>query len=307
MPRVESPCSTESLIQSFDAHLQMVRGAAAGTRAQYRRHAREFLQARYPEPPVDLTALRATDLIEFVTDRATCCQAKTAQGVASALRSFLRFLQLQGLCEAQLVGAVPTIAHRRLCTLPRSLTEEQLNALLSCFNRSTSSGLRGRAMALCMAQMALRAGEVARLSLEDIDWRLGTLLVTPGKTHRASLLPLPSEVGQAIEDYLCQGRPETQERFIFVRHLSPLGAPISASAVRHVIRQAFEKAGVDTPSKGTHILRHTAATRMLRQGATLKEIADVLRHRHLDTTTIYAKVDLARLAEVCLPWPGSES
>jgi site-specific recombinase XerD len=160
-------------------------------------------------------------------------------------------------------------------------------------------------MTLCMAQMGLRAGEVAALSLDDIDWRAGTLRLARGKERRTSVLPLPAKVGRAMVSYLRNGRPPTRARRVFVRHRAPLGEPLTSSSVTAVLRCAFVRAGL--PSQGAHVLRHTAATRMVRAGASLKEVADVLRHRSIDTVMIYTKLDLTTLAEVAQPWPEVRS
>ncbi len=295
--------SIGDLVESYRTYVHNTCGLSDSVCSRYAGHAREFLQARYRTDTIDLSELEARDLIWFVTEQAANCNPGSAKLITTALRSFLRFLQLQGLCCAELVNAVPTVAHWRLSELPRSLSDEQVAELLAVFDPSTAIGLRDRAMALCMTQLALRAIEVARLSLDEIDWRASTLQISPGKSPRASLLPLPVEVGQAITDYLRDGRPATQTRSVFVRHYPPHGAPLSSDGVRSAIRRAFNRAEIDAPSKGSHILRHTAATRMIRGGATLKEIADILRHRSIDTTAIYAKVDLPGLAEVALPWP----
>jgi integrase len=158
-------------------------------------------------------------------------------------------------------------------------------------------------MTLCLAQMGLRAGEVAALSLDDIDWRAGTLQLGRAKERRTSTLPLPACVGRAVVSYLRDGRPRTPRRQVFVRHRAPIGEPITSSAVSAVVRRAFVRARLDVAFRGAHVLRHTAATRMVRAGASLKEVADVLRHRSLDTVMIYTKLDLPALAEVVQPWP----
>lgn len=166
-------------------------------------------------------------------------------------------------------------------------------------------GRRDHAMTLCLVQLGLRAGEIAALTLEDVDWRAGTMRLAKSKEHRASLLPVPVTVGHALAAYLRRGRPRTLVREVFVRHGLPAGQPITSSAVSAVVRRAFQRASLDVPSRGAHILRHTAATRMMRAGTSLKEVADILRHRALETTMIYAKVDLRALMEVALPWPGA--
>jgi len=158
-------------------------------------------------------------------------------------------------------------------------------------------------MTLCLAQMGLRAGEVAALSLDGIDWRAGTLLLARAKERRTSVLPLPAQVGRALVSYLRNGRPPTQARQLFVRHRAPLGEPMTSSGVSAVVRRAFARAQIDVAIRGAHVLRHTAATRMVRAGVSLKEVADLLRHRSLDTVMIYTKLDLPTLAEVAQPWP----
>ncbi len=162
-------------------------------------------------------------------------------------------------------------------------------------------------MTLCLAQMGLRAGEVAALSLDDIDWRAGTLRLARAKERRASVLPLPAQVGRALVSYLRNGRPPTRGRQVFVRRRAPRGEPITSSSVSAVVRRAFTRARIDVPIRGAHVLRHTAATRMVRGGASLKEVADILRHRSLDTVMIYTKLDLPTLAEVAQPWPEVRS
>jgi integrase len=241
--------------------------------------------------------------MDFVATRARWCKPGTAKLVATALRSFLRFEQMCGRCDAKLAQAVPTIPRWRLGQIPKTLTEEQTRTLLGSFDRSTGIGKRDYAMAICLVRLALRAGEVAQLSLSDIDWRAGTLKIATSKSRRASLLPLPSQVGRAIVAYLRGGRPATTERRIFVCHGFPVGGSINSGVVRSAIRRAFDRARVAVPSKGTHALRHTAATGMIRAGVTIKEVADILGHRSINTTAIYAKVDLPRLRTVALPFP----
>lgn len=293
----------DDLIDSFEQHLEAVCGVSDATRRNYSGYSREFLEHKYRKGVVDVEQLRARDLVKFVSDRSLGCKPKTAQLIATSLRSFLRFLQFHGLCDARLVAVVPTVPIWRQAGLPTGLADEQISGLLASFDRTKPIGLRNYAIALCLVELGLRAGEVARLSIDDIDWRKGTLRVVSGKSGRTGSLPLTESVGRAIALYLRKGRPSTDVRRIFVRHISPEGAPISSTAVSSAIRSAFRRVGIDAPHKGSHILRHTAATRMLRGGASLKEIADVLRHRSLETTTIYAKVDLPMLSEVAMPFP----
>lgn len=290
------------LIGEYDVHLQKVCGVSSGTRLRYTTNARAFLEWKSREE-IEVAGICPADLIAFVSEYAFKHAPKTSKLVVSSLRSFLCFLQLKGLCDAQLVRAVPTIPAWRLSSLPTCLSESDANVLLCTFDRTTKSGLRGYAIAQCMLVLGLRAGEVARLSLDDIDWDTGIIGIPRTKSRRVDRLPLPTVVGDAIVDYLRDGRPPTPEREVFVRYAHSSGDRLSSSAISQIIRRAFHRTGLNSPSKGSHILRHTAAARMIRTGASLKEVSDVLRHRHIDTTMIYSKVDITSLREVAMPWP----
>lgn len=296
----------DAIVEAFQAHLQGTRGATSKTCGIYARHVRGFLESQGVAGARGFSDIGPRDVMGFVAERAAGCKPGTAKLVATALRSFLRFQQMQGLCDARLAEAVPTVPRWKLSRIPTTLTDAQVRALLASFDRSTGVGRRDYAMALCLVHLAMRAGEVAQLSLDDIDWRSGTVRIATGKVRRASRLPLPTPVGRAIVAYLRGGRPVTRERLVFLRHTLPVGSPIDASVVRAAMRRGFERVGVPVPSKGTHALRHTAATRMIRAGASIKDVADVLRHRCIDTTAIYTKVDLPRLAEVALPFPKAQ-
>lgn len=300
-----APPSTpiDSVAMSFDSHLWTTCGLAGPTRLSYGRFVRQFLAARYGTGPIDLTALAPADVAAFVTARAAHLTPGSANVITVAMRSFLRYLRLLGIGNAGWLAAVPRAAQWRLATLPSVFTEAELSSFLAAFDRTTATGRRGHALALCFTELGLRVGEVARLALDDIDWRAGVLTLTPGKSRRASQLPLSAKVAAALAGYLRHGRPPTASRVIFVHHRAPRGEPLGPSGVRCAVRVAYGRAGLGARWTGTHVLRHTAATRMLRAGVSLKGIADVLRHRSLDTSAIYAKVDRAALAEVALPWP----
>lgn len=297
----------DRVLEAFKTYRQDACGAAEDTVRGNVLYVRRFLVSRYGTGEVDLRGLSPKDLIGFVSEQTKSCSPRTAGLVRTALRSFLRFAQVGGLCDGCLAAAVPKVAHWRQAHLPRNLSDEQLAVLLASFDLTTATGRRDYAMVLCMAGLGLRACEVAALLLEDVDWRAGTLRVGRGKERRASVLPLPTRVGRALIGYLRRGRPHTADRHIFVRHQLPVGQPLSSGAVKAAVRQAFTRARLTFPCKGAHVLRHTAATRMVRAGASLKQVADILRHRSLETTAIYAKVDLAALAEVALPWPEVRS
>lgn len=291
------------VIEKFDVHLREVCGLSEATRQCRVKYAREFLAARFGRREPQWAALRPRDLISFVTDCARRFQPQSVQVVASSLRCFLRYLLVNGRCDCRLVDSVPRITHWRLSGLPKALTDEQVRAFLAVFDRSTPNGRRDRAMALCQVVLGMRVGEVANLCLDDIDWRNGTVRITAAKTMRPRELPLPPRVGQAITEYLRRGRLDGRCRNVFVRHKGARGHPVSTALIRGVMRLAYAKAHGCQPWGGTHVLRHTAATRMVRRGVRIKEIADVLGHQSLDSTAIYSKVDLPALTAVALPWP----
>ncbi|MEK1947752.1 MAG: site-specific integrase [Ensifer adhaerens] len=203
----------------------------------------------------------------------------------------------------ELKAANPRVAHWRLASLPEVLTDAEINELLSSFDQSFPSRLRAYAMVRCLIDLGLRSSEVVKLQLDDINWADGTINLVGTKSRRADVMPLPSETGAAIAAYLHGERPATSNRAIFVRHVAPYDEPITTKSVKRAVLAGYRRCG--WTRTGVHILRHSMASRLLRTGAPMKEIADILRHRSLDTSAIYAKVDLTNLAAVALPWPGS--
>lgn len=292
-------------LERFDEYLADVCGLAAATRLYRRRYVREFLVAQFPGRSIDLSRLNAADIRRFVTQRAQGLKPRTAGVIADCLRSYFRFSGVQGHATQSLIAAVPRVAHWRLATLPNVLTENELNSVLHAFDRTTATGRRDYAMARCLADLGLRASEVASLQLDDVNWREGTLRIAKSKSKRVTLLPLPAQTGQALAQYLRFARPKTGSRSVFVRHRAPRDEPVGPSLVRNAIRCAYSRCGLAQRWTGTHVLRHTAGSRLINAGATIKDIADLLRHRDLDTTTIYTKVDLRKLAMVALAWPGT--
>jgi site-specific recombinase XerD len=239
--------------------------------------------------------------MKFVADRAAVWTRGTARVIESALRSYFKFLQLRGLCDTTLAAAVPTTPMWKLSSIPKALAPEDLDRFLRSIDRSTPEGRRNFAMALCMSDAGLRVCEVADLRLEDVDWRQAILRVPATKTRRARLLPLTFRVGRAIAAYLRDGRPQSPERGLFLLHYAPRTSA-TAFTVRAALRSAYDRSGA-APWSGVHALRHTLATRMVQQGAQIKEIADVLGHSTIDTTFIYTKVNLPMLRRVAMPWP----
>jgi len=295
--------SPAALLAAYRKHLLTTCGVTHGTCELFIWHVTKFLVARYGSGRIHVGALKPPDVIRYVSSLAAHYSPNTRKSAISALRSFLRWLQLNGQCEARLANAVPTVSSRKQAELPAHLSEEELAALLRAFDRTTPHGLRGYAAALCMAHLGLRVGEVARLTLDDLDWRAGTLRVTRAKGRRPNTLPLPRDVGTAIVEYLRKGRPPSPGRHIFGRYYPPRDKPAGRDALRTDIYRAFQRAGLSKPFKGTRVLRHTTATHLIQKGVTLKGIADILGHRSIDTTAIYAKVDLPTLREIALPWP----
>ena len=204
-------------------------------------------------------------------------------------------------------SVVPTVRRPRTALSPKWLTSVDTDRLLSSVDRSRATGKRTYAVILCMAELGLRVGDVARLKLEDIDWREGTVRVPNHKRGRPYQLPLPRRLGQAIADYLAEGRPSSPRREIFLRHAHPRGTAVTPGALKREVRRAWQRAGLDKRFSGTHILRHSVATRMKQEGVSLKFIADVLGHDSVQTTTLYAQVDLPVLRTVAQPWPEVQS
>lgn len=292
----------EAMVARFDTYLGAVCGLADATRRYRRRLVRGFLIGLFGDRSVDAHRITPEVLIGFVTERAHAERPGSVGVRSCSLRSFLRFLQLEGELPADLTSAVPTPPHWSLAPLPPSLSEEELARFWATFDRATALGRRDYAIAHCLADLGLRCQDVAALRLDDIDWRSGVLHLSPGKSRRAEQLPLPQTTGAALADYLRHARPTTPSRAVFVQHRAPVGEAAARTTVRGAIRRAFARA--DLPWTGTHILRHTAAARMVQSGSSLKLVADVLRHRSIDTTAIYTKVDLPNLSRVALPWPG---
>jgi site-specific recombinase XerD len=294
---------SERLVEEYDIYLQRERVLSLATRINYRPFIQKFLTVQFGKGPVLLPHLCAADVIGFVRCHAGLLRGKRVQLMNTALRSFLRFARYRGDLTLDLAACVPSVASWSLSTLPRALPQAHVKLVLKNCNRKTTIGRRDYAILLLLARLGLRSGEVAGLNLEDIDWKNGFFSVL-GKGGRSSQLPLPADVGKAIAAYLKNGRPRlTSSRRLFLRAKAP-AAGITNMAVRDVVKRALGRAGIDSPRKGAHQFRHALATCMLKRGASLSEIGELLRHQSLDTTRIYAKVDLVSLRAVAMPWPG---
>ncbi len=294
-----------AFVGRFGEHLCHVRGLSARTVDTYTVLARQFLHERFGSGAVVLHELRTDDIIGFVQRQAHHLSMGRAKLLTTALRSFLRHAQLRGDVDAGIVAAVPTVASwASTPALPRAISAEHARAALQACDRRTAVGRRDSAVLLLLARLGLRSAEIAALTLDDVDWDAGRLRIR-GKGRRDALLPLPVDVGEAIAAYLQCGRPDTNDRHLFLRALAPIrGFGNDAVAIGLIVMRALERAGVDAPRKGAHQFRHALAVRMLGNGASLAEIGELLRHRSPQTTALYARVDLAALRELAPCWPG---
>jgi site-specific recombinase XerD len=290
----------EVLLERYRDHLTMERGLTGPTACNYIRKVRPFLASRVTADGIDLEHLTVGDVSAFVL--AECSRLPKSAGlVVTALRSVLTFLHVDGSLERSLAAAVPAIARWKLAGLPRALEADQVSGLMGSCDRGTAAGRRDFAILTLLLRLGMRAGEVATLELDDLDWRAGEILVR-GKGDRHERLPLPADVGEALSAHLRSGRPKTaQDRCVFVRVRAPHRA-LTASGVSLVVSRAGQRSGLGKVH--AHRLRHTAATQMLRAGASLTEIGQVLRHRRMLTTAIYAKGDRESLRTLARPWPG---
>lgn len=299
-PRLIDESPLGRLLEKYEAFLVRERELVQRTVRWYGRVAREFMAPRGARA-LRMGQVVAQDVTAFVLREARAVSVGVAKLKVSALRSFLGYAFAEGLLTHDLRAAAPAIAGWRLAGLPKALPRDVPRRLLQACDRRTACGRRDCAVLVLMFRLALRACEIAALELDDVDWASAEVLIR-GKGRRKDRLPLPQDVGHAIASYLQRGRPATSSRTLFILARAPRRA-ITASAVKAVVLRAATKAGL--PAIGAHRLRHTAATEMLRQGATLPQIAQALRHRSVNTTAIYAKVDRTALRDLARPWPQS--
>ncbi|HYB24049.1 MAG TPA: tyrosine-type recombinase/integrase [Solirubrobacteraceae bacterium] len=302
LPASERVCTpVDRLVGAFRRYLLEERALTAGSAVLYQRVARQFLEERSDPLADDLARLSAAEVNAFVLREARRRGRASALTMVCALRSLLRYLHVRGLIATRLATAVPSIPNRRE-DLPRGLASGQVRRLLDGCDRATTVGCRDFAILTLLSRLGLRRGEVAGLEFDDLDWRAGEIAIR-GKGSRLDRLPLVSDVGEALADYLCRGRPAGFGRTVFLSSCAPRAA-LSSAAVSSVVVRACERAGIAPVS--AHALRHTLASELLRRGAALPEVGQVLRHQNLQTTAMYAKVDRAALAGLALPWPGSQ-
>ena len=298
-PLTGSPSDEPALVRAFRDWFRRHRGVTEPTLRLYARGATELLHALGDDPSQwTAQAVRA-----FLLDRARRCGAETTQKRITSLRAFLRYLSFCGVTSTDLALAIPAIAHWRLATLPRGLSTNEVDRLIATCDDCTPLRRRERAIVLLLLRLGLRAGDVAQLRFSDIDWTSGTLQVM-GKGRYQVRLPLPQDVGDALLRYVeCRPRVDPTDR-VFLRGIAPCRSFLSGDAISSVVKRALRRAGIEAPVPGAHLLRHTAATEMLRHGVPLDQIGLVLRHRSIDMSAYYAKVDVALLQQIAQPWPG---
>lgn len=294
---------TDKCVQAFEQYLRDERALTNATIINYVPFVRDFLKDRFGGSPVKLSRLCARDVVRFVQCQASRLHMKQAKLMTAALRSFLKYARYRGKVVLDLAAAVPAVANWSMPSIPRAISVDQVSQLLASINRGTATGRRDYAILLLFARLGLRSSEVAFLELDDINWSTGTVNVR-GKGGQRNELPVPLEVGKAIAEYLRDGRPLSTSRRVFLRTRAPAHGLRGASSVSSIVRLSLKRAGVKAPTYGAHQFRHGLATEMLRQGASLSEIGDLLGHRHPQTTMIYTKVDLEALRTLALPWPG---
>jgi integrase/recombinase XerC len=302
LPTPTGPIADE--LRVYDTNMREARGLAEGTRRGYLRIIGRLLHFKFADRPVILGELEPEDVRRFISSQMEKLDSiSNATTIAAALRAYLRYRATCGDAVQPLLAAIGSTANWSLASLPRALKTEEVDRLMSSFTATVHSYRRGYAVVRLALDLGLRSVEINRLQLTDIDWRMGTVSLKRTKTYQQDVLPLPVETGQALEAYIRHERPQTNSGAVFVRHHAPHDKSLGVDGIRAVVRDAFIRAGI--PHGRSHSLRHTLACRIVNQGGSIKEVADVLRHRSLNTSLIYAKLDHGALAGVALPWPGS--
>jgi integrase/recombinase XerD len=302
--RVPAPdCARGRLRQEYMDYLRSQRGLSERSIDHGWWAANRFLQFRFGDADGDLLQITAGDVVRFLQHLVSRDRPSRDKTTGTHLRNFLLFLFKTGKTKANLAPGIPRVAQRYASRLPRHLSPEQVETLLAAIPRDTPNGRRNYAMVLLLARLGLRACEVVRIGIDDIDWRAGELIVR-GKGQLHDRMPLPQDVGEALADYIRQDRASAS-RALFVTHRAPRLAFRDGQILNAVLGDAFKKTGLapPTPYVGSHILRHSLATSMVRRGASLTEVGDVLRHRSRQSTMIYARLDVESLRSIALPWP----
>lgn len=293
----------DAIAAEFRRYLLEERGLCLESVELVCRLADKFLAARFPDGGIDFAQVRPDCVARFVRSEVSKYGPSHAKSLVSAMRALFRFWRHCGFTEVDLAGSVPSVPEYSLSTLPKYLPSGSIERILEHCDRTRPQGRRDYAILLLLARLGLRGGEIVGLTLDDVAWDLGQITVR-GKGGRLAQLPLPADAGKALADYLKQDRPRASSRRLFLTLIAPFAGFSRSSSVSWVVKQALARAGVKSARKGAHLLRHTLATEMLQRGASLNEIGELLRHRSINTTRIYAKVDLVALRKLALPWPG---
>ena len=302
--------SIAALLERYIEHMKQVHGLASSTITYRVRYARDMMASLRIRQVRQLAGLSIDQVARFVTREGRRGRPASVRVLASAIRSFLRYLLLHNLIKRDLSFAVPGFAGWRLASLPATVSAKELERLVDAVDATTPAGLRNRAILLCLIELGLRASDVADLELSGVDLTGQILHLQCRKQRRSSSVPMTKRLATAIGAYLRRGRPLDQasrsrgvSAALFVQHRAPRGVALTSFGIRQVVRRHAERAGLAQRIRGTHVIRHSVASRMINAGATMKQIADLLGHRSIDTTAIYAKVDLVSLTQVALPWP----
>ena len=292
-------------LERFGDYLSNICGVAPNTRDSRLQHVGAFLVKEFGIRQPDISKLSAAHLDTFFDELSSRLRPSSLRLFCSSLRSYFRYRAMLGDSIETLSADLPRIADWRRATLPKVLSDAEQEAFLKAFDCTDPVGLRDYAIARCFLDLGLRGHEVTFLALGSVDWRNARLTISSTKSQRVQQLPLPPTTSDAIAQYLCHGRPKTANRALFVRHRAPFDKPLSVPAIRNSMNRAFVRCGLRDRFCNTHVLRRTTATRLQRSGASVKEIADLLRHQSLDTASTYARIDLEALRAVVLPWSGS--
>lgn len=302
----QAPTPVDEELQRFDDYMNHVRGLATRTRKHYLAIIRSLLLEQFVGRSVVIAAIKPDQIRQFIASQSARCTVSASIGMpVSALRCYFRYRATLGDAIHHLIGVTSFPANWQQATLPKTLTNSEVERLLGALKHDGPAPLRTAAIVHCALDLGLRSSEVAYLRLDDINWSAATITLRGTKGRREDILPLPAATGQAIADYLKYERPTTSNRAVFVRNVAPRDQPVGPDLIQKSIRQAYARAGL--PYTRSHLLRHTMASRLLDSGSSLKEVADVLRHRSLNTTLVYAKLDSKNLTAVALPWPGGAS
>ena len=301
LPEPSGPIAEE--LCRYNVHMRDVRGLGVNTRAGRLAIVGKLLHCKFADAPIAIGNLQPEDVRGFIATELTRVNSVShASAITASLRAYFRYRATCGDTLHALLGVISSPARWSLASLPRALAADEVQRLLTYCAQVQRAPLRLLAMVHLALDLGLRVGEIAKLEMDDFDWRAGTVTLKGTKSQRQDVLPLPAATGQALAAYVMQERPATALPTLFVRRLAPHDRPIGVHGVGRTISRALRNAGI---ARGGHALRHTLACRLVNKGSSIKEVADVLRHRSMNTSLIYAKLDLHSLAEVALPWPGS--